>query len=225
MSARQQLFQLLQGAKSGRFVKRDFRKKKGKKKSLAKRVTVLEKSIETKTDDTAADSQACLVAGTIDQLTSAIPAGDANGERDGNEIMVKSILMRFIIDRGFAGNAWVRVMLVTDKRTNQAPYVLGDLLQDGTSPQNLVSPLDFDNAGRFNVHYDEVIPMTTGGMTDAIFRKRFIKKNIKIRFDASTPGIADMRFNSLSFVFIGSESTGGQEPVITYHIRLRYTDA
>lgn len=156
----------------------------------------------------------------IVQLTN-IPQGDTTITRDGAQCKMIGITMNYMIIVHASGiRTSVRVMLVLDKQTNQAIYVNTDLLDDTSGTDNITSPRNLNNLHRFTVLYDRVHALSQS--TRVITVRKYFKKSVLLRFDASTPSIADLTQNSLSFVQFGTEGTN--EPDITSFFRIRYVD-
>ncbi len=158
----------------------------------------------------------------ISQLSN-IPQGDTTVTRDGAQIKMLGYELNYWIRRSSSSNTatLVRIMLVVDKQTNQAIYTNADLLEDATTSDNIVSPRNLDNMKRFVVLYDRVHVISATG-NGGVHVKKYIKKELLIRYDGSTPSIADLTSNSLSLVQFGSETTN--DPLVTIFGRLRYVD-
>ncbi len=159
--------------------------------------------------------------GLITQLTN-IPQGDTGISRDGANLKLTSIYMKLLLRiSASATNSNIRVMIVCDKQTNQAIYTTADLLLSAANVVSVVSPLNLDNQFRFKILYDKNFSVFDSGSKTAL-SKVYKKLNLKLRFDASTPSIADLRSSSLSLVLISSEPTN--EPTVSGVIRLRFVD-
>ncbi len=120
-----------------------------------------------------------------------------------------------------AVNTQMRCMIVHDKQTNEAIYTAADLLQDVTVSDSIVAPRNLDFGRRFQVLYDKVHVFSDSGSTNTV-KKVYKKLNIKLRFDGSTPSIADLTQSSLSLFLISNEPSN--TPLITFFVRLRYVD-
>ncbi len=157
---------------------------------------------------------------SIQQLTN-IAQGDTDSTRDGAQIKIVRYNCKYsVIKNPSASATLLRVMLVLDKQTNGAIYNIADLLADVTADENIISMLNLDNKFRFRVLYNQVHKLTPAL---AIGYKEIMKDiDIKIRFDASTPSIADLTSYSLSFVFISNEAT--DTPAVKFFSRVRYVD-
>ena len=156
----------------------------------------------------------------ITQLTN-IPQGDTTITRDGAQCKMIGVDFNYMIQGNTASTIQnVRIMLVVDKQTNQAIYLHTDLLEDITVSDNMITPRNLDNKHRFQVLYDRNHSLGTDS-TSVVVRK-YIKKDLLLRYDASTPSIADLTQNSLSLV--QWQNDGGNLPSITSFIRIRFVD-
>ncbi len=160
---------------------------------------------------------------TILQLTN-IPQGDTDESRDGAQVRLTRINLRIILESSAVATAFfteVRVILVHDRQTNQAIYALSDLISDVTASDNLISPLNLDNKYRFQILHNHLYTMNVQGISNRYIN---INKNLdmKLRFDASTPSIADLTSSSLSLVLLTNQSTN--QPTATVFSRIRYVD-
>ncbi len=160
-------------------------------------------------------------AGFINQLTN-IPQGDGTSARDGANVKITSIYCKLLIDiHASATTSQVRLLLVEDKQTNQAIYTAADLLQTVVNIQSIVSPKNLDNQFRFNVLHDKVYTLSATGTTSK-YITIYKKVSKRLRFDASTPSIADLRSSSYSLLWISNEPTNA--PGVSAEFRLRYVD-
>lgn len=159
---------------------------------------------------------------SIQQLTN-IPQGDTDITRDGAQVKCLRLLVRYLaVINASATTTFLRVMIIKDKQTNQAIYAAGDLLTDITATDAINSPMNLDNKYRFQVLYNRVHIMSITGANAAIKGEVFKDIDLKLRFDNSTPSIADLTSNSLSLVFISDQATN--TPTVTFFSRLRYVD-
>ncbi len=172
------------------------------------------------------DVQQTLVALTstpvIIQLSN-IPQGDTTITRDGAQCKVLSIELDITVARTASSiTTYARCLLVCDKQTNQAIYVNSDLLSDITINDSIVSRYNLDNKFRFHVIWDRVFALPSGGQSSAAHFKKTFRMNKILRFDGSTPSIADLTSNSFSLLQMSSEATN--EPEITMFSRIRFVD-
>ncbi len=179
-------------------------------------------NVEIKNFDVSQSSTAITVTPVIVQLTN-IAQGDTTSTRDGAQLRTVSLSFNYtLVQNASASISSVRLMLVHDRQTNQAIYAIGDLLDVVTIPSIFVSPRNLDNLKRFHVLYDVHHLLQENSNNAGFNRKKHFKKNMIVRYDASTPSIADLTYNSLSLVLVGSEATN--TPAITFITRLRFVD-
>ncbi len=153
---------------------------------------------------------------------SNIAQGDGTNQRDGAQCKMVGIDLNFVLTQNAsATQTFVRVMLILDKQTNQAIYLPADLLEDVTGGDNIVTPRNLDNLKRFTILYDRSFEFSGDGNRSAIVKK-YIKKEVLLRYDGSTPSIADLTQSSISFIQMASEATN--TPTITHFSRLRFID-
>lgn len=204
--------------------KKRFKKKIYKNNYILARIRRLEKLTkpEFKQHDYELKGTTFDDTGLISQLTN-IPAGTGASQRDGKTIHVKSIFMKLIFTMAAsATDTTIRILLVLDRQTNQAIYTLADLIHNTTSQDNLVSPLNLDNGARFKIIIDKTFNLSDSQRAN-YFYKKYMRCSIPIRFDASTPSIADLTENSLSLVLLTNESSV-TVPDVRGSIRLRFID-
>lgn len=178
-------------------------------------------NVEIKNHDVQLTGSAITDSATITPLSNLV-RGDTTGTRDGSQIKMVGLTLNFTLQQhGSAGATFVRIMIVLDKQTNQLLYNIGDLLQDGTIADNIVSPRNLDNKKRFAVWYDRVFQLNAGGVRTASIKKYF-KKEVMFRYDENVGDITDLTQNSLSIVMVATEATN--DPNIVLFSRLRYVD-
>ncbi len=170
-------------------------------------------------------TQTAIALGTSPDIVqlSNIPSGDTTNSRDGSQCKMVGLELNFHLQQNSSAIAatFIRLMVVLDKQTNQAIYDIADLLEDTSVNDIITSPRNLDNKNRFVILYDRIFVLSKGGTNGAVVRK-YIKKEVLLRYDASTPSIADLTQNSLSFVQFNSEGTN--VPSITFFSRLRFID-
>lgn len=163
--------------------------------------------------------------GTIIQLTN-IPQGDTDETRDGAQVKLMSWSFKAIITvdvlTAVNGNT-ITVMLVEDKQTNQAIYTTATLMASTANQLGVISSLNLDNKFRFKIHKRWIVQVNTSSGPRRVlkFYKKFGNSTF-LRFDASTPAIADLTSRSLSLLVISDATTN--EPAISFFNRLRYVD-
>ncbi len=191
-------------------------------KSLAV-ATTLKKliNVEFKFHDVQITATAVSTTATISQLTN-IPQGDTDITRDGAQVKVTRLNLKYLLaSHASAANTAVRLMLVLDKQTNGAIYAIADLLADTTANDIIVSGLNLDNKYRFRVLYNQVVLLNNEGWNN---KYHVINKQLqqRLRFESSTPSIADLNSGSLSFVIVSNQTTN--TPLVTMFSRIRYVD-
>lgn len=188
--------------------------------SMAKKA-LMALNVEYKCFDVQVTNGPCTTTPAIVQLTN-IPQGDTAITRDGNQIKITRNLLRYSISgNSSAADQLIRVMLVLDQQTNQAIYSAADLLQDVSAFDSILSPLNLDNKFRFHVLYDKVHRLTSGANNSVYVNKMFNLQQ-RIRFDNSTPSIADLTSQSLSFLCVSNQATGSL--TVTLFNRIRFVD-
>ncbi len=186
-------------------------------------VTALKRltNIEIKNFDVQQNGVAVTQTPVIVQLSN-IPIGDTTNSRDGSQCKMIGIDLNFLLTQNAsATQTFCRVMLILDKQTNQAIYTPADLLEDVTAADNIIAPRNLDNLKRFTVLYDQIFTLDGDGHRTAVVKK-YISKDLLLRYDASTPSIADLTQNSISLIQMATETTN--TPVITHFSRLRFVD-
>ncbi len=177
-------------------------------------------NVEFKFHDVVQTDTAQNQTASIIQLTN-IPQGDTSETRDGAQVKLTRLQIKYTISAGTADVTFVRCIVVHDSQTNQAIYGIADLLQDTTASDSIVSMLNLDNKYRFSILYNKVHSFSNTG-NKAVYKEFMKDLDMRIRFDASTPSIADLTSSSLSIVFIAN--IGSNTPSITLFARVRYVD-
>ncbi len=148
--------------------------------------------------------------------------GNETVNRDGSQCKMVGIDLNFLLTQNpSAVQTFVRIMLILDKQTNQVQYVPADLLEDASGGNNIVSPRNLDNLKRFTVLYDRSFTLDINGVKSHIVKK-YIKKEVLLRYDASTGAIDDLTQSSISIMQMATESTN--TPTLTHFSRLRFID-
>ncbi len=178
-------------------------------------------NVEIKNFDVQQTAVAITTTPVIVQLSN-IPQGDTNITRDGAQCKVLSLELGLQLTPHVNGAiTGVRILVVCDKQTNGSIYTNSDLLADVTVNDNMASPYNLDNKFRFQILWDKRFNLATNNRSNASFTKRF-KMSKVLRFDGSTPSIADLTSMSLSLVQFTNEPTN--TPLITMFSRLHFVD-
>ncbi len=158
---------------------------------------------------------------TINQL-SLLSQGDTTVTRDGSQVKCLSLQFSYILTMHASAVATqVRVMLIKDKQTNQSIYVPADVIDDATTPGNLVSPYNRDNRKRFTIMYDRLHVLTSGSAR-SVAKGLKLRQDQILRYDANDGTIADMTQSSYSVMIVGSEATNA--PTVVFFSRLNFVD-
>ncbi len=185
--------------------------------TLSKRVTRIKKGQELK-HATGLFDGAVPIAGVLRDV-SLIAQGDGPTARDGNALAHRSMFFRYVAT--INANALVtevRFMMVYDRAPNGALAAANDILEN----VNSISPLDFANAGRFQVLYDRTHILSITG-NKAVFVKKYIKLSKNQKFNAAAAAAASQVRNSIIWLAISDEAVN--EPVLSIDTTLRYTDS
>ncbi len=177
-------------------------------------------NVEIKNFDSQQTNVAITTVSAILPLTN-ISQGDTTSTRDGAQVKMVGLEMNYMILRHpDALQTNVRIMVVLDKQTNQAQYISTDLFEDASVNDVIVTARNLDNKHRFQILYDRTHSLHDAQTTLVV--KKYIKKDVLLRYDASTPSIADLTQNSISFLQVGTETAS--TPVITSFLRIRFID-
>ncbi len=153
---------------------------------------------------------------------SNIPQGDTTITRDGAQCKVLALELSLFFTRHVSAfNTSIRILVVCDKQTNQAIYLTTDLMADVTAIDNIVSAYNLDNKFRFTILLDKVFNLSEGSNSSRHYKK-VIRMSKILRFDGSTPSIADLPSNSFSLYQVSNEAVN--ECAVTMFSRLRYVD-
>lgn len=181
----------------------------------------LKKGIELK--DVTGDINLTLVAGTAQStaLVYTVTQGTTGITRIGDDILVNSIAFKGALklaDNETKG-AYVRIMLVYDRRPNGAQATIGEVLHAGT-PLALYN-IDNEYRGRFQMLYDQIFNLNIEGQAQGLF-KGFIKRKMHVLYNGNAGTIADLQKGNIFFLVISSGND--QNLAMTGYVRLRYTD-
>ncbi len=193
------------------------------KTALVSRVRKLERKtagVEYNFLDTTVASAAVATTPTLSQLVN-MTQGSAPGQHNGDSITITSIYLNGVISTATAGdNNLVRLICYQDRQANQAAAALGDILLDGGASVHVFSPLNLDNKHRFKILWDKTFEVNDTGRATCVWKK-YIKCNIKIRYDGNAGTAADITSNNIGFFFGGFTSLGD----IALTSRVRYLDS
>ncbi len=199
-----------------RFKRRRRRRRKPAVKNVVRRVRRLEKSREFKLIDTQVGATAQGVVPTIVQLTNIVQ-GLTDITRMGTKITITGIQLRYIANDDITNG--YRMMVIMDRQTNGVIYTAADLLEDVTTTDVMISPLNRDNKGRFKVLYDRLHLLSVAGVAN-VQGRRFFRMNTEVRFDGNAGDISDLTTNSYSLLHVAQIAS--MNPTI--FVRLFFTD-
>lgn len=170
--------------------------------------------------------QAFAKAGTV--VAVPYPAtGTSTNQRTGNSIKIASLAIRFSATREtavqtFANIHKVRIMLVLDKTPIVGSLTLADVLEDSTSPGNIVSLLNYETfrAGRFAVLMDKTYSLTN--QNPQFTWKKYFRLNHHAKFNGTTgTAVSDNRM--YMFVIPDADSVATDSAYLT-SMRIQFID-
>lgn len=182
----------------------------------------LKAQAEVRFKDSYATSSASSAGSII--LLNGTTVGDSNGQREGDNILIKSVRVNGHFIGADATNI-IRVMLVIDKQPNQATFNLTDLL-DTTSSEAVHAYRQTTSRDRFTVLYDRkwsTVGSSGTNPNDSTLRLyKFSKRlNLKSWYFGSAGTVADLKTNALYLVFM-SDSGAVTHPTFVYNARVKF---
>lgn len=150
---------------------------------------------------------------------SNIAQGNDYNQRDGNSILIQSMLLRALITlNSMAATSIIRLVLFVDNDQRGTDPAATDLFE---SVGSLTTPLNHNVASRFNVLMDKFVSLSINGNRSMTF-KRFFKYNRHIKYTGTTGADATAYEGAIFLLLWSSEVTN--VPTVDYSFRLRYTD-
>lgn len=186
------------------------------------RVNQLIKGTEEKYIRATAESMNVPIAGAaiIEGFGPYCTQGDAQTQRQGLQITIKSLAMRFNVKLGAleADGTCLRLMVVLDRRPAGANAAITDMLVADTvlSPY-LTTGL---SKGRFQFLMDKT--MDFSAQEGEKSGKFFLKRNINVEFDANVGDITDVQKNN--FLVVGLSKGNAAAITINYSFIFKFTD-
>jgi len=166
--------------------------------------------------------------GTAVLLLNGIARGDEIFERNGREVIMKSIQVALRA----AGTAATgigqscRVLFVYDRQTNAAALTAAQVL----TAADTLAPRNLENRRRFKILYDRLfdlpsrITATVSG-PEKVHDKFYRRLRHPITFNSGDAGtVADITTGSLYAVVIGDVVAGDTDASVTLYSRIRYQD-
>lgn len=170
--------------------------------------------------------------GVVNPNLVIVPQGDAENNRIGRKINIRSIWLKGTIFLNVSATAaaatdTVRMILVQDKQANGAVFTVADVLQN----TDYIGFRNLANTSRFNILWDKTYNMsamavftaTPAGLPTEKALNMYVKCNIPIEYDAAltTGVITTQRSNSLAVLMISENNNVSQ---VEYRCRIRYSD-
>lgn len=156
-------------------------------------------------------------SGTEYGISGIIPQGDTAGSRDGDSILLRSILVNFEIFKNSAvANQTVRIIVVLDTNKTSTLPVLTDILASTGTDAVVLSPYKTSMDGRFKILRDRTFSLNTGS-TDSILRKEYIKTYVHPKYAGAFPSKDQIH------IFICSDSNINL-PEVKMYTRLGFYD-
>lgn len=184
--------------------------------AISKKVNSMAKSVELKFNDVSRITTVDSASGDIFAL-NLVAQGDNFNNRDGREIIVKSVLIRGTFSVADSYNI-IRMMLLWDIDPDGSLPVLADILESPANPTH--SAIAINNTKRFVVLRDKMFKIDTD---DPIVNfKLYRKLNHKSTFIGTTAAIASLERGGL-YLFCVSDSSAATHPGLTVYTRIRYT--
>ncbi len=172
---------------------------------------------EKKIIDTAQQSQVSNTTPSIVQLSN-LAQGNTDTTRIGNKVTITGLQFKYMV-ADTVTNIF-RIMFILDKQTNGAIYAAGDVLDDASAVDNIVSLRNRDESGRFQVLYDKIHIISLTGQASG-YASKFIKLNIPLKFSSNAGDITDLTSNSLSMMHVSQVASS----TLTSFVRVFYNDS
>ncbi len=156
-------------------------------------------------------------------LFNGIQLGDTATTRTGQSIKMDRGDLRFTLEGdNTAVRQFVRIIVVVDKQCNGAAMSAGDLLNNTTSPLNIVTPYTDGSQMRFIILFDETFALSTTGQ-GVITKVVGIPANQHVMYNINNVGdVTDIITNSIYMLYFSDQSVN--QPLLNYYWRLWYVD-
>lgn len=172
--------------------------------------------------------------------------GNADYERVGSEVAMKSVLLRAHISLGNThdnASELIRFMIVYDRAPNGFLPTFSQIVQDtdilGSVQSTVLSAPNPDNRDRFLILMDKTygnpLDSSAANTSNHVIATRsefpsFISKwiplnNLLTKYKASANSISAITLGALYFVHIGLNSPEQANFYVTYNTRVKYTDS
>lgn len=192
------------------------------KGSLKSRVSKIEKTLnnrEKKKFDISHNTGNIDLNGLTFSL-NAMPQGDELNERVGLKIQPTGLFFNYKLQCAASQPTVVRVMIYEDlQQISDSTPSSTDLLQN-TADQSVISPLNRDEIGRFNVLYDKRIVLNPDSGNTKVYKKGFLKKLRNAHFNGAAG--TDIQKNGLWCTILSDQATNF--PTHDFYSRLFFHD-
>jgi len=186
----------------------------GYAKYFAKYLNVEEKLYDTNGSTTYSTSN------TIGNLTNIAQGADWNN-RDGLSILLQDIFFNLIVTmNASAVSTQFRVIIFVDNDNRGVDPSATDLLETGTTPYNLIAPLNHFSAGRFRILHDSLHLLGFYKPSSQINLFRDYNRHVFYQGTAAADG-SDWK-GQIYYLITSNEATN--LPTATWYFRTRFTD-
>ncbi len=206
------------------------RRNRGKKSmrrkvnSNSRNIAMLKNSIERKfSNATPLAAEGCDTAGNTTHL-SIVNQGDNGGQRIGDQITVRILMIRGVIDNtnGTPVDAICRLMVYKNKIPNGVTQVIADEVLDAAT---INSMRDWPKKEIYKVYYDNTFSLDTSLHSKIPFKIRVSGLNSKTTYQGSGAGQADAMTNHYYFSMFSDQAAGANAPTIDATFRFTFDDA
>ncbi len=157
---------------------------------------------------------------------NAMPAGDGISGREGQEIYMRGLSVRFHARAntgGLAVNSNCRLIIYMDKQANEAnPANLADILQDASAGEDyFTSHYQHDYSKRYKILCDRQFTLNSENPTWHM--NKYAKLNKKATYADGNSGIGSVTTNAVSMLLLSDIASGSTAPLAYYATRLFFT--
>lgn len=153
-----------------------------------------------------------------------VTAGDAANQRIGDVLTMKSINFKSMVlrDTTTGDDAAFRLLLVQWLESDATAPTAGDILEDASRFDAMVSPYKLDVLKNYRVLYDTHGNVGDNSGPDYQFRRKKLVKFLKkdLHYDASNN--CD---GSIYLIALSDRPAANAPPTLTWYSRMRYIDA
>ncbi len=194
--------------------------------SLSRRIAGLASFVDTSVHyiDAFANNESITSGGSI-ELCNGTARGTSHFNRLGNVERMKALFIRLNVSvpAGFAGPAFLRIMILLDKRPNGVAPTFGDVLLNDAVDAAIVSPLDLKSGNQFKILRNRIFSITEfdkGAQVMTFFKKM----NLKVMHNTvdNDPAVTNIETNGLFLMMISDQGLPANQPIVTWQIRYRF---